>query len=1171
MRARSSTAQSNTLQEKMPNATRLERWKGVSLPGQTKGLFPFGCLAFKHIPAATRTKLDMHATPMVYLGIDSASRSFLLGSLFDLHTSVAVEVTFMENVFPFRKHKAEDSPASLMWDSETSLTQGDPRLGMFDGNSDPTFKHLDKDALKSLGILPTATNRAPNTPRPLSGSTEYATSQAIDKPYALRSQSRKPTPSVNTKETRPMASQSAYIPQLTPPEAEIVMEDHPSAVPPIPGVHGGPVAVKRAREVWEPFAQAPHQPTSSTNARTLWGGPLQDVPTEHKAFSATHDEYMQLYESHHEHPWPESILVTVTEATLQTITPRNVLEALRSPQRKMWLLAMQREKECHVKNGTFGDEINLPLRTAPDRKPIPADWVFKIKHRGGPIAISELTERQFKARVVIRGQFMKEGVDFNDTFAPVAKPTTVRALLAYATSKGCLLKAGDVETAFLTAKMDCEVYVKMPPFWGGSTGPVDPNNASGNPRLLLKGVPGIPQGSRLFNETFTAYLLSIGYEPSQADKCLFFKKSSAERVAVLLWVDDFIFLCEKEQTFVDFMAAMRKKFIIPSTGPLHSFLGMEIKYDPKLRIMQLLQSSTVTVLLERAKMTECNPVTTPCPAGTTFTKADCPPDANANSTTTEYRSLVALANFLSCWTRPDITFIVNKLCKFMSNPGDKHWQLLKHLIRYLKGTQSMGITFDFAATAGAPSTSHVLAGYTDSSFADCVDTGRSTLAYCFFYGSAILSWYSKLNTYVTTSTNHSEYNALALGAKEAEWLLILFSQLESERTFTPVPILVDNSGVVSMVFNPVDHQSNKHVRISMHYTRELASNKIIVPVKIATEANVADMFTKPLPAQQFKLLSSKFMAYSSPSAPNPVINSAAQSKMSSKSAVICMLSAQGSEDEADAGDSDGAEQENKSELSDFQLNWPYPSTLKHVLGASGYDIKNTAQKFSTGREKLEIIFYRHSVNGTKVEVSRHDGMELLNRQGRPYVVCSRYPKPKPTQTATITMASPAPALTCLKCGMINSPPLALIECTSCNGKAFEWSCACVPRIPYQPEPTSNPVEPPPLAVSSPPDMLQPPPATQQPFSTPTRKPQGTPQPVPTNSPPAVPSAPAKRSGRQPHRQKAWTEQIQYIGPLGRSTTYHSMQCPTITPGSNTFVTSIEFAHAYNLKPATCCH
>ena len=112
--------------------------------------------------------------------------------------------------------------------------------------------------------------------------------------------------------------------------------------------------------------------------------------------------------------------------------------------------------------------------------------------------------------------------------------------------------------------------------------------------------------------------------------------------------------------------------------------------------------------------------------------------------------------------------------------------------------------------------------------------------------------FSKLHTFVTTCTNHSEYAALAYGAKEAQWMVYLFDALEPQIKHTPVPLFVDNSGVVSMVFNPVDHQSNKHIRISCHYARELTQEQLIAPQRVPTDKNLADIFTKPLGGAAFK-------------------------------------------------------------------------------------------------------------------------------------------------------------------------------------------------------------------------------------------------------------------------------------------------------------------------------
>ena len=153
------TAENQKLNKKTDSPatfSRLEKWKGHALPGQTKGLYPFGCLAFKHIPSKLRGKLDAHATPSVYLGLDLHCRAYLLGSLFQLDVSTSVEATFIENVFPFRKIKHREAPAALLWGADNNLMEGDPRLGMFDVTPDTTSlnKVLDRNALASLGVLP---------------------------------------------------------------------------------------------------------------------------------------------------------------------------------------------------------------------------------------------------------------------------------------------------------------------------------------------------------------------------------------------------------------------------------------------------------------------------------------------------------------------------------------------------------------------------------------------------------------------------------------------------------------------------------------------------------------------------------------------------------------------------------------------------------------------------------------------------------------------------------------------------------------------------------------------------------------------------------------------------------------------------------------------------------
>lgn len=1047
-------ASANRIAGAAPNATRLERWHGVKLPGQTKALYPFGCLAFKHVPGVIRGKLDAHAIPMAYLGIDTATRSYLLGSLYDLQTCAAVEVTFIENVFPFRKFKANDSPASLLWGADHVMETGDPRLGMFAPDSSDTFKTLDKAALKSIGAIPTdgPVDKAPEHKNVVVDAGEVPSSDDADEDVA-------------------------------------------------------DVPLRRSTR------------NISVPARNV--NPYRDINAA--PFLLSVDATLDCNVHH--------VLSMLTEATLDSFTPKNAFDALRSPFKDKWLLAMQREKDCHVKNGTFGHELAL---SADDVKPIPADWVFKIKHRGAPIKAEDLSERQFKARVVVRGQYMREGLNYNDTFAPVAKPATLRALLAVATKYDCLLDSGDVETAFLTAKMDCEVWVRMPPFWGKEEDPVEAKNPkTGRPRLLLKGVPGIPQGSRLFYETIAARLIAMGYKPAKSDKCLFINSALKERNAVLLWVDDFIYMHENEDTFVSFMRELRQKFTVPSVGPLHCFIGISITRDIENKKMFLKQTGTIDVLLERANLTGANGIGTPCPPGFIFTKADSPESTPPN--VTAFRSLIALANFISCWTRPDIAYTVNKLCKFMSMPGEKHWKVITQLIKFLGMTREDGLCFDFSSDAKP-----VLPGlhaFTDSSFADCVDSGRSTLGYVCFFGTAITSWYSKLNTYVTTCTNHSEYCALALGAKEVEWQVLLFSELEPAVVATPVPVLVDNSGIISMVFNPVDHQSNKHVRVGCHYTRELTANKIIAPQRVSTNVNLADVFTKSLSGPVFSRLSACFM-------------SRCVSPMNFVYSFV--LSA----NDSSASDDD---REPSTPIRDsFQRDWPFASIVQRELGADSFDSIETGDTFNTGRRKYDVNFYNVR-DGKKFLISCHLGMRMISKSNVPYMVCLRQPKnaadeskrpppnyspsspcsPIPADSSTSTSAcssstptqssivltTPSPSITCDGCGIGSNVLVSFLVCSSCAGRNFSWSCACSAVTPRD---NSHPTN------------------------------------VTLHSPPTTRRPPRNRSA------KSWSLRIKYASPINRRTVYHSLDCSRIT-GSGVIESTIEFANAYQLKPASCCH
>ena len=222
------------------------------------------------------------------------------------------------------------------------------------------------------------------------------------------------------------------------------------------------------------------------------------------------------------------------------------------------------------------------------------------------------------------------------------------------------------------------------------------------------------------------------------------------------------------------------------------------------RILSLHQRPFLEQLLRRAGFEEGRTKTDDVPVapGTRFTKADCIERDQGDREHRWFRSVTMSLNHAQNWTRPDLTYLVTKTAKFMQSPGGTHIKILKRGLRYLRGALNLGLTFDFRQ----PPRRKGLYGFFDASHADDLDTRRSTIAYAFFFSGCALSWKSKLHSFVTTSTNHSELVAAAMAAREAKFLWKLFGSLGINgagfpRNSDAVDLFSDSMGVVSPVLS----------------------------------------------------------------------------------------------------------------------------------------------------------------------------------------------------------------------------------------------------------------------------------------------------------------------------------------------------------------------------------
>lgn len=191
----------------------------------------------------------------------------------------------------------------------------------------------------------------------------------------------------------------------------------------------------------------------------------------------------------------------------------------------------------------------------------------------------------------------------------------------------------------------------------------------------------------------------------------------------------------------------------------------------------------------------------------------------------------------------------------MQNPGTVHIQALKRLIRYMKATADRGLKYDFSAKAQSGIKTGIY-GHYDAAHADCPDSLRSTLSYVFFFSGCPISWNTKLHSFITMSTNHSEYCA----AREAKWLEKVCVEIGFGRFVRPINLYSDSKGAIAMTYNPVQRSASKHVDLADHYAREQQERGTITISYVNTTDMIADLLTKPLDVADFTRHASKLIS-----------------------------------------------------------------------------------------------------------------------------------------------------------------------------------------------------------------------------------------------------------------------------------------------------------------------
>ena len=494
--------------------------------------------------------------------------------------------------------------------------------------------------------------------------------------------------------------------------------------------------------------------------------------------------------------------------------PRSYSEAMRSIDSTFWQEAINSELES-IRNNHTWVLTDLPRAC----KPLSSKWVFKKKLKpDGSID-------KFKARLVVCGNRQTHGLDFFDTYSPVTKVATIRALIALASIHDLVIHQMDVKTAFLNGDLNEEIYMKQPE---GCVVRGQENKVC----KLVRSLYGLKQAPKQWYEKFDRTITSNGFSVNDSDACVYSKCDKNGCVIICLYVDDMLIFGTSIDVVRNTKDFLNSCFDMKDLGEADVILGIKItRTDGGICLSQ---THYVEKLLKKFDMFNCSPVSTPYDPKIPLLKN------KGNSVSQEqYARIIGSVMFLMNYTRPDIAYAVSRLSRYTHNPDNEHWGALIRLLRYLRGTMDWGLHYR--------RTPRVLEGYCDANWISDNDEIKSTSGFVFTLAGAAISWKSSKQTVKAKSTMESEFIALELAGQEAEWLRALLADIPLWGKPTPsVSMLTDSQAAMSVAKNQSYNGKRRHIRLRHAIIKDMIRNNVISIDHVRSERNIADPLTKGL-------------------------------------------------------------------------------------------------------------------------------------------------------------------------------------------------------------------------------------------------------------------------------------------------------------------------------------
>ena len=351
--------------------------------------------------------------------------------------------------------------------------------------------------------------------------------------------------------------------------------------------------------------------------------------------------------------------------------PETYLQAINSPDADKWIEAMESEMD-----GLISRETYHLVPKKPNMKIITLKWVYVMKqNEKGEIV-------RYKARLCARGFNLKPGFDFDSSFSPVARMSSLRLFLALCVKLHLFVKQFDINNAYLNADLDIPVYSYQPEGFQNLE----------FPDYLCefdKAIYGLPPSGRLWHDEFRNSLKQIDFKQNETEPCIFYYKNMNIICIILIYVDDVIIASNNNEFINSVKAYLDNIYGIKDLGELKYFLGIEIKQNYQENIITLSQKGYIEKVCKKYDLKMTTKYSTPLPANTKINKQEVPTinsQEYLEMKSKPYREIIGSWIYLCTSTRPDISYAISQLAKVINNPSKQHWNLLLYLSNYIMNT-----------------------------------------------------------------------------------------------------------------------------------------------------------------------------------------------------------------------------------------------------------------------------------------------------------------------------------------------------------------------------------------------------------------------------------------------------------------------------------------------------